>query len=67
MFLRIILKENTYRRAISSRTTLLPGKSWGSSSTNFTRATSRSGLTTVSFGSLLATWSRRSGRSRIAL
>lgn len=57
----------TYRGTIGTRATLLSGRSWGSNSTHLTSATSRSGITTVSFGSFFASQSRGSGWSRVAL
>lgn len=60
-------RKKTHRGTISTRATLLSSWSWRSSSTKFTRATSRSCLTTVSFGSFLASWATGSRWSGIAL
>lgn len=60
-------EEKTHRGTISTRATLLSRWSWRSSSTNFTRATCRSCLTTVSFRSFLASLASGSRWSGIAL
>lgn len=59
--------RDTHGGTIGTRGSLLSTRSWGSNTTNLTRATSRTGLTTSSSSAILANRSEGSGWSSNSL